>query len=206
MIRRQLTRKVLAALDDLATSAPDRYATCWDQFGAVLKEGIVRDATSRQTLLKLARFSSTAGDDPLRLADYVERMPGGQAHIYYLAGAPVEVPRDSPHLESLTATGREVLLLGDPVEALWEVDPTFADLPFRSASSAATDKDADTANGPAGEPGGAADDSGHHADIERFDALLADGQPLDNPGRFVRAVAARLAGDRAFHPPAAEGA
>src|SRR4029450_6304909 len=34
MMRRQLTRKVLAALDDLATSALDRYATCWDQFGA----------------------------------------------------------------------------------------------------------------------------------------------------------------------------
>jgi molecular chaperone HtpG len=327
VMRRQLTRKVLAALDDLATSAPDRYATCWDQFGAVLKEGIVREAASRQTLLKLARFASTAGDEPVRLAEYVERMPEGQAHIYYLAGAPVEVLRESPHLESFTATGREVLLLGDPVDALWvEVDPTFADLPFRSASSAVTDsavtdEDADTADGPAGEPDAATDDAGiqrldplvtwmsgvlatrvggvrissaltssparivvedgdfgagmdaayryalksmthtsrilevnpSHPLVDRLAAdlaelhpptapaepgagpadddpeddpgddpgladlretvdllygmaVLADGKPLDNPGRFVRTVAARLAGDRAVSPAAAEGA
>ena len=135
----------------------------------MLKEGIVRDTASRQTLLKLARFSSTAADEPVRLAEYVDRMPEGQSHIYYLAGAPAEVLRESPHLESLAAAGREVLLLGDPVDGLWvEADPTFADLPFRSASSVATDKDA--ADGTPGEPDAATD--GSQDDIRHLDPLI----------------------------------
>jgi len=46
-------------------------------FGAVLKEGLYEDSEQRESLLKLARFRSTAGDGLVSLADYVGRMKPG---------------------------------------------------------------------------------------------------------------------------------
>lgn len=263
LIRRQVTRKVLAALEDLATDEPEKYAGFWAQFGPVLKEGLIDDSANRATLLRLARFASTAGDEPTGLAGYVERMPEGQTHILHLTGAPVEVLRSSPHLEAHAAAGREVLLLGDPVDPVWvEADPTFTDLPFRSAgdteAEAAPVDEADTerlgpllarvkeALGPKvsdvrlsaslttsparlvteEQDFGAGLDATYryalksmlgstrvlelnpgHAFVDRLAAAstdedaqllydmaqLAEGRPLDDPGRFVRTIATRLA-------------
>ena len=76
-----------AELERLADKEPAAYAKIWDTFGAVLKEGIYEDFERRDTLLKLARFKTTASGDEWRsLKDYVGALQTNQTAIYYLAG------------------------------------------------------------------------------------------------------------------------
>ena len=125
-IRSSAVKRVLKLLADMAANEPDKYATFWSQFGAVLKEGIPEDYTNRDDLARLLRFSSTAnstassaGEASVSLSDYVARMKEGQDSIYYLL-APGTAAASSPHLEAFRAKGVEVLLLTEPVDS-WVV-------------------------------------------------------------------------------------
>jgi molecular chaperone HtpG len=116
-IRRQLTRKVLKLLSDLAESDAEKYAKMWAEFGPVLKEGIHTDGGQRDELTELLRYRSVAkGDQLLSLAAYVEAMPEDQKAIWYIAGPNEDALRGSPHLEGLRAKGQDVLLMSDPVD------------------------------------------------------------------------------------------
>jgi molecular chaperone HtpG len=115
-IRSNATKKVLRLLAQTAEKEPEKYATFWAEFGAVLKEGLAEDFPNRDEIAKLLRFTSTksASDDPdVCLADYVGRMKEGQQHIYYLLAPGLAAAKASPHLEAFRAKGIEVLLLGD---------------------------------------------------------------------------------------------
>ena len=114
-IRSSAVKKVLQLLKDLAEKEPDKYATFTKEFGAVLKEGIVEDLGNRDEIARLARFTTTQGDD-VPLADYVARMKDGQDKIYYLLAPTLAAARSSPHLEAVRAKGVEVLLLADVVD------------------------------------------------------------------------------------------
>ena len=118
-IRQGLVKKVLEYLKKRAESEPDAYAAFWNNFGAVLKEGLYEDVEHREALLKLARFRSTHGDALVSLADYVGRMKEGQSAIYYLTGDSLEAASRSPQLEGYRAKGIEVLLLTDGVDEFW---------------------------------------------------------------------------------------
>ncbi|MFF0596702.1 molecular chaperone HtpG [Streptomyces antibioticus] len=120
MMQRRLTKKILSTVKDTMTSAPDRYATFWREFGSVLKEGLLSDTDNRDALLAVASFASThADDEPTTLAGYAERMKDGQEDIYYLTGETRESIENSPHMEAFRAKGIEVLLLTDPVDEVW---------------------------------------------------------------------------------------
>ena len=114
-IRSSAVKKVLQLLKDLAEKEPDKYATFTKEFGAVLKEGIVEDLPNRDEIARLARFTTTQGED-VPLADYVTRMKDGQDKIYYLLAPTLAAAQSSPHLEAFRAKGVEVLLLSDVVD------------------------------------------------------------------------------------------
>lgn len=59
-IRRRLTKKVLSTVKDMATHDADKYRTFWNEFGRVLKEGLISDTDNRDTLLAITSFDSTA--------------------------------------------------------------------------------------------------------------------------------------------------
>ncbi|MSO76675.1 MAG: molecular chaperone HtpG [Alphaproteobacteria bacterium] len=118
-IRATITRRVLGELERKAEAEPEAYAAFWGNFGAVLKEGLYEDPSQRETLLKLARFRSTAADGWVTLADYMGRMRPGQEAIYYIAGDAGAALTQSPQLEGFKARGIEVLLLADPVDEFW---------------------------------------------------------------------------------------
>jgi len=118
-IRSSAVKKVLQLLTDMAEKEPDKYATFWKEFGAVLKEGIVEDFGNRDDIARLLRFSTTrsAGEEAdVTLADYVGRMKEGQDAIYYLVAPTLAAAASSPHLEAFRAKGIEVLLLADAVD------------------------------------------------------------------------------------------
>ena len=118
-IRSSAVKKVLRLLTDLAGKEPEKYATFWKEFGAVLKEGIAEDYGNRGEIAKLLRFASTrsgAGTPDVSLAGYTARMKDGQDKIYYLLAPTLAAAGTSPHLEAFRDKGIEVLLLGDPVD------------------------------------------------------------------------------------------
>ena len=118
-IRAALTKRTLDMLNKLATSEPEKYATFWSQFGAVLKEGPSEDHTNREKIAKLFRFASSSvdGAEPtVSLADYIERMKEGQDKIYYVTGDSYSVINNSPYLEVFRKHGVEVLLMSDRID------------------------------------------------------------------------------------------
>jgi molecular chaperone HtpG len=118
-IRAALVKRSLSELAKLAEKDTETYDSFWNDFGAVLKEGLYEDTEQRETLLKLTRFRSTTATGLTSLADYVGRMKPGQDAIYYITGESVEAAARSPHLEGFAARGVEVLLLADPVDDFW---------------------------------------------------------------------------------------
>ena len=140
-IRRQLTRKVLKLLADLAESDPDKYGKMWGEFGAVLKEGIHTDGGQRDELTELLRYRSVAKADALlSLAAYVEAMPEDQKCIWYIAGPNEDALRSSPHIEGVRAKGQDVLLMSDPVDE-WVLQSLaeYKGKPFRSITQGELD-------------------------------------------------------------------
>jgi molecular chaperone HtpG len=164
-IRSQLVKRVLAALKDKAKAAPDEYASFWEHFGAVLKEGLYEDSGQRDALLALARFRSTHGPGLVTLADYVGRMKENQTAIFYISGDDPEAMAASPQLEGFKARGVEVLLLTDPIDEFWlPAVEAYDGKPFKSVTRGGADlagikAEAEGADGkPADQPAGAAID------------------------------------------------
>lgn len=117
-IKKQVARKTLDRLDELAKDSPEDYATFWAQFGKVVKEGLHLDYEYRERLGTLVRFESSHGDGITSLAEYVGRMKEGQEAIYYSIGETRQAAARSPHLEALRERGYEVLYLFDPIDTL----------------------------------------------------------------------------------------
>jgi molecular chaperone HtpG len=140
-IRKGVTSHVLGDLEKLAEKEPGSYTKIWDNFGAVLKEGIYDDFERRDALLALSRFKTTASASSWRsLKDYVASLKENQTAIYYLAGDDIARLEASPHLEGFRARGVEVLLLADPVDSFWVTSgPSFEGKPFKSVTQGAAD-------------------------------------------------------------------
>jgi len=141
-MRRQLTGRVLTELTKKATEAAEDYEKFWDNFGAVLKEGLYEDRDQRDTLLALARFRSTTRDGWVSLDQYVEAMKPGQEAIYTITGDNLDLVKKSPQLEGFRARGVEVLLLTDAIDEFWmPAIATYKEKPFKSATRGGVDLD-----------------------------------------------------------------
>lgn len=142
-LRSAIVRRVLGDLAKKAEKAPEEYTVFWENFGAVLKEGLYEDADNRDKLLELVRFNSTAGDEVTSFADYVARMKENQTAIYYISADEIETARRSPQLEGFAARGIEVLILTDAVDEFWlQAVPEFDGKPFKSVTRGTEDLDA----------------------------------------------------------------
>jgi len=141
-IRAGLTRRILSELNKKAkdTENAAEYATFWENFGAVLKEGLYEDYEHRDELLKLLRFRTTAGDGLVSLDEYVARMKEGQDTIFTISGDDVDSLLRSPQLEGFKAKGVEVLLLTDPVDEFWVPSVgVYETKPFKSVTRGGAD-------------------------------------------------------------------
>jgi len=59
-IRKAVVKRVLGELKRKAEKDSEDYALFWNNFGAVLKEGLYEDESQRAAILELARFQTTA--------------------------------------------------------------------------------------------------------------------------------------------------
>ena len=118
-MRSAVTKRVLDMLSKMAKSNPEDYATFWQEFGQVLKEGPAEDFGNKDKIAGLLRFATTHTDSQAQdqsLADYVSRMQDGQDKIYYVVAENFNTAKSSPHLEVFRKKGIEVLLLSDRVD------------------------------------------------------------------------------------------
>ena len=142
-IRTGLVKRVFSELEKRAKKTPEEYASFWEDFGAVLKEGLYEDAEQKDRLLPLVRFRSTGGGDRwLSLDEYVDAMPDEQEAIYYISGEDPDALRRSPQVEGFRARGIDVLLMADPVDQFWlPVVGAYKEKSFRSVTQGAADLD-----------------------------------------------------------------
>ena len=161
-IREGCTKRVLGMLEDLAKhdKAPEassdgvtdvvseedkalvgKYTRFYNEFGAVLKEGLGEDFANKDRLAKLLRFASTSSDTTsVSFADYKARMKEGQEAIYYITADTLAAAKNSPQLEVFKKKGIEVLLMTDRVDE-WALNylNEFDDTPLQSVAKGAVD-------------------------------------------------------------------
>lgn len=118
-IRAACTKRVLSMLEKMQTQEGDTYQKFWNEFGLVLKEGIIEDFTNREALAKLLRFASTHENNDkqtVTFSDYIGRMKEEQDKIYYITASSYNAAKNSPHMEIFKKKGIEVLLLSDRID------------------------------------------------------------------------------------------
>ncbi len=118
-LRAACTKRVLDLLDRLAKDEPEKFATFWNEFGAIFKEGAAEDFVNKERIAKLLRFASTKSEgaaQTVSLDDYIGRMVADQDAIYFLTANGYAAAKGSPQLEALKAHGVEVLLMYDRID------------------------------------------------------------------------------------------
>ncbi len=142
-IRAGLVKRIFSDLGKRAKKAPDEYASFWENFGPVLKEGLYEDPEQKDRILPLVRFQSVNAEERwLSLEEYVAAMPEQQEVIYYMSGEDPRALRRSPQIEGFRARGIDVLLMADPVDQFWlPAIGTYKEKPFRSVTQGAADLD-----------------------------------------------------------------
>lgn len=137
-IRESVEKRVLAELKKKAKKDASSYAEFWQEFGAVLKEGLCEMIAPKQEILACSRFHSLNGGEGLTSLDhYIEKMQPGQEYIYYLIGDNVAVLRQSAQVEGMRKRGIDVLLLTDHVDDFWvNVVQDYKGKKFRSVTRA----------------------------------------------------------------------
>jgi len=118
-MRTGLTKRVLDMLNKLAKNDAENYQSFWNEFGAVIKEGLAEDHTNSEKIAKLLRFASThAGNDTQSqsLTQYVERMQETQDKVYYITADSYAAGLSSPHMEIFRKKGIEVLVLSERID------------------------------------------------------------------------------------------
>ena len=133
-IRKSVVNKVLSELKKKANDNEEKYLEFWNNFGAVLKEGLCESSEFREKILEICRFySSKSPDKYITLTQYLERAKPNQDKIYFLTGETVEKIKSSPQLEIFLQKDVEVLYLTDAVDEFWvTVALPYKDKEFQS--------------------------------------------------------------------------
>lgn len=140
-IREGCTKRVLGMIEDMAANDAEKFQAFYDEFGAVLKEGLGEDFANRDRLAKLLRFASSTTDTvSVGFADYKARMKEGQDAIYYITADTLAAAKNSPQLEIFRKKGIEVLLMADRVDE-WALNylHEFDGTPLQSVAKGAVD-------------------------------------------------------------------
>ena len=118
-ISKALKKKIVNELKKLKDKDAEKYKKFWNEFGAVLKEGIYEDTDHKIDILNLSKFKSSNCDDEIYLSKYIESMHKKQESIYYIAVDTIEQALNSPHLEAFKSKKIDVLFLTDPIDTFW---------------------------------------------------------------------------------------
>jgi molecular chaperone HtpG len=118
-MRQGLVKKITSTLQKQLKDNRDDYLKFWQNFGAVLKEGLYEEPSEKDTLLDLSLFYSAKTNKHITLAEYIESFAKEQKDVFYLSGSDLATLKNNPNLEGFLERGLDVLLLTDPVDEFW---------------------------------------------------------------------------------------
>lgn len=156
-IKKAITKKVISELTNKMEKDREHYNSFWNNFGAVLKEGLCEamPQEEREKLLEACLFYSALNNKFISLNDYITNMKPGQENIFYFSADSVEKAKSSPQLEGFIKHGIDVLLFTDTVDDFWvNVIHSYKDKELKSTTRSgieldklnSTDKEADETN------------------------------------------------------------
>ncbi len=143
-IKQSIVSRVLRELKKRLDKDKQEYLTFWDNFGAVLKEGLCETLSEPEKVLDVCLFHSALKGEKITLREYIDSMQNGQNHIYYLSGDDAEKLRNSPQIEGFVNKNIDVLLFTDNVDDFWvNVVGSYKEVEFKSATRSDIDLDGD---------------------------------------------------------------
>lgn len=141
-IRKSISKKVVNELKKKLDNDRENYEEFWNNFGAVLKEGLCEalDNQTREDLMQICLFKSAITDKLVTLEEYIAQMKPEQKAIYHFNGEDSAKLKNSPQLEGFLKAGIDVLLFTDNVDDFWvNVEPKFKDTEIKSVTRAGID-------------------------------------------------------------------
>jgi len=142
-IRNALVKKILTELSKQKDKKFDDYVNFWENFGAVIKEGLCEYSGDKDKIFDLCLFKTSKSNGKyISLKQYIENMTEGQKDIYYLIGSDLDALQNNPQLEAFADKNVEVLFLMDPVDDFWATTfPQYNEKSFKSLSRITDDLD-----------------------------------------------------------------
>ncbi len=117
VIAQSIEKKIKNELLSMQKNDREKYETFFKAFGPQLKFGAYMDYGMHKDVLEdLLIYHSDKEDKMVSLAEYVEKMPEEQKHIYYACGETIEKCRLLPAMELLRDKGYDVLCMTDNVD------------------------------------------------------------------------------------------
>jgi len=118
-IKKGITTKILNEITTFSSKEVDTYLKFWNNFGAVIKEGLYEFNDHHDKILPLLRFQTSESENLISLDDYLKKMKSDQNEIYYFANPDKDHIKNSPQLETFIANKIPVLFMTDAVDEFW---------------------------------------------------------------------------------------
>ena len=143
LIANNIEKKVKGELERMLKDDREGYEKFFKNFGRQLKVGCINNYGAKKELLQdLLLFYSSTEKKLVTLAEYVDRMPESQKHIYFAAGEDVAAMDNLPQTELLRERNMEILYLTDQADQLLvEILREYKEKDFRSALDGDLDLD-----------------------------------------------------------------
>jgi len=139
-IKTGITNKIINEIKSLSSKENEVYLKFWNNFGAVIKEGLYEFNDYHEKILPLLRFQTSDSNDLISLEDYIAKMKTNQKEIYYFANTDKDHIKNSPQLEAFTANNIPVLFMTDTVDEFWLQNiRNFKDKGFKSITKGKVD-------------------------------------------------------------------
>ena len=117
VIASNLEKKIKTKLKSIMDDDRDSYAKFWEQYGTLIKYGIVSDYGIHRDLLKdLLVYKCSGKDSLVSLDEYVKEMPEKQEKIYYAAAESVARAESLPQAEQVKDAGYSLLYMTDEAD------------------------------------------------------------------------------------------
>ncbi len=118
IINKNITKKVLDALDDMKKNEYDKYLSFYKEFGKILKEGVHHDFSRKEMIADLLLFQSVQKppDTYTTFQQYVDSMKKDQKEIYFITGTSRDEVVKSPYLEAFKEKGYDILIMLDEID------------------------------------------------------------------------------------------
>lgn len=142
-----ITKRTLKELAKKSQKDREDYLSFWENFGAVVKEGLCDGVAPRDEILETCLFQTNISEQPISLKEYKERMKDDQKSIYFITAENRTNALSSPQIEGFVKRGFEVIFLTDSVDDFWvNVVHEFDGTPFKSVTKAGADLESDEIN------------------------------------------------------------